>query len=553
MSRRSAPDRYNERRLSRLGAEKQILKVNREGVFETVVASPSEYCVGMSLLDYHVILRQLSTWPDTICERAFYPERDELNWLKRSGRPVTTLESGRSIAGFDLLVFSIGFVTDYLPMFEMMRLSNLEMQSSRRESPWPLIACCGLPTTANPLPLSLFIDFFIIGETEPSLGPVLDTIKSLGTQGAPKRVLLERIAELPGLYVPLVHGSEKPDTTIMRQWAMSEALRGHSICVSDNCIISGKVLVETARGCPFNCGFCLDGYIHLPYRERKAEEVIASLESIPGEVTLALASDSPAVHTGLEEIVQGCQAEGRKTCIGSLRIESPSTLQRSGSDFDDSILVLFPEAGSDGLRKVIGKKLTNEEVLDRVGSIESSIGRIRLHFMLGLPFEMDEDRQAIVELVKEVRCLTKVPIEVSMTSFVPRPWTAFQWMPMRRPQHLRKWAREIESGLRRVKRTKCFFSDPRDAQIEALMARGDYRAGLALEHKLEGLSWTASFEKAGISMDWVFEQLEPGDPFPWDFLNMGFGHTRLARELTAAMSANVARTRKEEPAKEEED
>ena len=554
MSRRSASERYNRRRLEMLDGERKTLETNARGVFETVLATPVRYCVGMSMLEFHIILRQLATWPDTLCERVFYPEPDELNWRRRSSRPVVTMDSGRSMANFDLIVFSINFVTDYRPMLEMMSMSGLKLPSSQRRSPWPLIACCGLPSTANPLPLAPFVDFFIIGETEPSLGPVLDTIKSLGSQGAPKRILLERISSLPGLYVPAVHGVEKQSITIMRQWAMSEALRGQSVFVTQECEGSGMIIVETARGCPFNCRYCLDGYIHLPYRERKPEEVMASIESLPKGIPLALAAQSPSVHTGLPEILDCCRKARLKTSVGSLRTDSPDEMA-DGTDLQGNLLVLFPEVGSDSLRRVIGKKLTNEELIQQMDRARRKcrLSRIRLHFKLGMPFETDEDRIDIVKLVRSLRRKTRIPITVQLANFVPRPWTAFQWMPMVRPQHLRRHAGELIEELESISRVEIRIDDARESQIEALLARGDHRAGLALANSVSGLSWTASFEKAGVSMDWVFEQLEPGSPFPWDFLNMGFGHTRLARELTSAMSADLARHREEITPPEPED
>lgn len=546
MSRITAAERYNQRRQDILSQEINIYPVKKDGVFETTLVFPNLYALGIASLEFHSLFRHLSTWPDTICERVFFPESDELNWRKRTGRPIVKLESGNPMKASDLIVFSIQYVSDYIRVLDIMEMSGLILRSEQRTDKWPLIIATGLCTTANPLPLAPFIDAFIIGETESSFGPVLDTIKSFGSQGAAKAITLKRISELPGSYVPVIHGYKNPTVSIMRQWAMSDALCSQSSIISSGSAVSDTVIVEISRGCPFSCRFCLPGYISLPYRERKPEVIASVIEKYPADKKICLMGCSPDSHSGIKEIIKIAKSKGKSICKGYLRAENPQHLLEWGREMWRSSITIAPETGSDSLRKVIGKKMKNQDILETIENLPEDSSHIRLFFILGLPFETRKDRQAIVSFTKEIRQRTKLPISISLSLFIPKPWTAFQWMAMTHPRELRKYAKELIPKLEKIRKVKCDITDAREAQIEALISRGDHRIADALEDKLEGKSWSTALKEANINPDWIFTALKPGTPFAWDFLNMGFGHTRLARELTSAISANQNRLKAEE-------
>jgi radical SAM superfamily enzyme YgiQ (UPF0313 family) len=174
------------------------------------------------------------------------------------------------------------------------------------------------------------------------------------------------------------------------------------------------------------------------------------------------------------------------------------------------------------------------------------VDQIRLYFMVGLPFETPEDRQAIPELAAAVHDRSGLPVKVYITPFIPRPWTAFQWSAMTSPRKLRLATAEIEPVLEEAKGIEAEYFSPRDAHIIGLLARGDHRVAKALEVRLTGVGWNTAFSEAGIDINWIFSDLDPGSPFQWDFLNMGFGYTRLARELQLAISANQSRMKRRE-------
>jgi len=539
VSRLPAADRYDERRVSLLESEVRLKPRNSRGVFETVLAYPSAYSVGMSSLGYQQVLLQLGSWPDTVCERAFLPEADELNWRRRTGRPVTTLESGASIRSCDLLAFSIAYEPDYINALEMMRMSGIPPRSSDRTDNWPIVIAGGLCVTANPMPLSQFFDAMVIGESEPSLGPILDTIKSLGSQGAGKKKILRLLSDLPGVYVPLLHGYSNPRATIMRQWASSEGIGAASCIVCDRSAFGEMILLEISRGCPYSCRFCLAGYAYLPYREGHVETISGIIASLPPDTRIGFVACSPDSHPAFHEIVRAARKAGHDVSLGSQRAEDPVQLELGG--FDSTTLTIAPETGSDGLRKVVGKSLRNETILRTVADASGKVARIRLYFIYGFPFETDEDRESIVDLVREIRRTVRTPLSLSLNPFVPKPWTAFQWTAMADPRNLRRWREELSRDFRKIKGVEFRFLGVHEAHIQALLARGDSRTAGALLNRLDGDGWSSAFAKAGIDFNWVFSPLKPGLPFEWDFINMGFGHTRLAREFSLAAAANAAR------------
>lgn len=543
MSRRPASSKYDAARLELLAKETCCRPLSTKGgIFEIVLASPQDYGLAMSSLRFQNFYRQLASWPETSCERAFYPSLEEYHWRSRYEHPAVTLETGKSIRRSDLLAFNVSDESEYIRILQMMKLSGMELRSEKRTDKWPLVLVSGIPVTANPLPLSIFMDAFVIGETESSIGPVLDTIKSLGAQGASKKKLLRRLATLPGIYVPSVHEIPGKVSTIMRQWAGSDGLGNVSCVTSPMCVYGDLMMAEVSRGCPLNCKFCQVGYVSLPYRECKLEDIEETLTSLERGSSVVLTGCSPKSHPEIKDIIRAAEKHDLKVTLSSNKAEGTAQIEDLAIDLKERALVLAPETGTDSLRKIIGKKLTNERMLNSLERhLDDGKRSVRIYFMIGMPFETEMDRTAIVDFVAAVRRMTNKPIQVLVNPFVPKPWTAFQWSAMARPDHLRKWIDTLTSGLKKIKKVKVRVGDPREGHIQALLARGDRSVCDVLEERLTGKGWNTSFENAGIDIRWVFEELDPESSFDWDFLNMGFGHTRLSREYQASISAHQNR------------
>ncbi len=542
MSRKPAAEYYDERRRRLLDNEICTQTFSSQGIFEIILASPKEYRTAMSSLRFQNIFKQLASWPETCCERAFYPEKDEFHWRSRYGNSALTLETGKSIKQCDLLVFTPTSEDDYLRILEMMKLSNREIRAEDRVSKWPLVIAGGTPVTANPMPLSLFMDAFVIGETEPSMGPVLDTIKSLGAQGASKKKLLRRLAALPGMYIPSVHDIPGKVSSIMRQWAGSDGMGMTSFIHSPDCISSDIRMLEISRGCSFNCKFCQPGYVSLPYRECKLEELENTIENMPDIKKLALLGSSPRSYPELRKVIKAAKKRNLEVIFCSNKYEDQIHSSEDPDDLNKKSIVLSPETGTDSLRRVIGKKLKNSHIFESVEKqSDENASNIKIYFMIGLPFEIEADRVSIIDFVKEIRSRNPLPIQVNINPFIPKPWTAFQWTAMATPINLREWIEWLETELKKIDRVTVRSGDPREAHIRALFARGDHRTSNVLEEKLSGVGWNTAFKRIGLNIKWVLEDIDPEISFEWSFLNMGFGHTRLAREYHASFTLNQNR------------
>ncbi len=540
MSRKSAGEKYDERRCELLAAERRLSSSNSEGIFETLVAFPREYSKAMGHLAFHQLYKLLSTWPDTICARAFLPRKDEFNWRKRQGKPVEALDTGKSIKDSDLLVFLLPSETDWLPALEMLHLSDITIQNIQREHKWPILLATGLSVTANPIPMSRFFDAFIIGETEPTLGPILDIIKSLGSRRRPKSEILKGLSRLPGLYVPAVHGIGAK-ANIMRQWASSESIGVLTDTISAHTIAPDTYILAISRGCPFNCRFCMAGYLMLPYREQKAEDLENKIKQIPAGSSLVYAACSPSAYDELDVIYKTAENADIKARISSHMKESPELAEELPAILNSDTLILSPETGSESLRRIFGKTKANEFYFKKAKTVSSDVEKIQVNFQVGIPFEEDIDRKANVSFVKKVMSISKLPVSVRVDQFIPRPWTAFQWFPMVNLRESREYIIDFKNELTNLGVSNIIGFDPREAHIQALLIRGDEKIGIALERKLDGVGWNTAFEYARIDMNEVFLASDPEVKLTWQFLNMGFGYTRLAREYNMAVSLNDER------------
>jgi len=540
MSRKSAADRYDERRTALLETEKSLAQGNARGLFKTVILFPRPYERGMAHLSFHRIHRQLSTWPDTVCYRAFQPDRDEYNWRRRSGNPPVTLDTGAPFNQCDLLLVLIPGESDYLPALEMMSMAGMTLRAAKRREKWPLVLAAGLSVTANPMPLMLFFDAFLIGESEPILGPVLDTVKNMGRSAASKEAILRQLAELPGMYVPRVHGLS-PRFGIMRQWACTESVGAVAGTISAGPVIPGARIVEVARGCPYNCRFCMPGYLSLPYREQHLEEMEDTLRGIPVNEKVVFTACTPSGHYQMDDMIRFAEGLGLTALATPHRRKAPEMAEEIPSARDIETLHLAPETGSEGLRKVLGKGMTNHDYMEQLAAADPRVKRVMVSFQIGFPFETAEDREENVRFLQAVLQNTKLPVSVRIDPFIPRPWTAFQWSPMLPPHKLRILNEEFVLGARKLGIKDVTGVSPRDAHIHALLARGDGKTALALETRLTGVGWNTAFNKAGVDMNWIFHEIEVGSQFGWDFLNMGFGYTRLAREYQIAATMNEER------------
>ncbi len=524
---------------------------------------PEIYPVAMGNLGFQTLYHLINAEPGLACERAFFPTPDEWPEYQRTRTPILTLESQRPLRDFAAVAFSISFEADYPKVLQILAQSGIPSLFASRGPEDPLVLAGGVATFLNPEPLAPFIDAFILGEGE------VAAIKALNflAEAAPVRQRQEMLRELaqnfPGIYVPGGYQPRwHPDGTL----ANFEAATGypspilvphlsdlagsatHSHLVAPRSEWGEMFLVEMGRGCSRGCRFCAAGFIYRPPRDRQAPELLPAIdEGLEQGRRLGLVGAAVSDHPKVKDMCRHILAAGGSLGIGSLRADSldaelAELLARGGV----KTVALAPEAGSQRLRRVINKGLTEEDLAQAaIALIQAGIDQLRLYFMVGLPTETLDDIREIARLtkylqhraVKETQGKKKFrQITLSVASFVPKPWTPFQWVPFADVKELKERQKLLRQELSGVKEVRVHTDLPKWAYTQALIARGDRRVGdmllLAQEH-----GWPRALRQSPVNPDFfVSRERGPDELFPWDFLDHGLKKDYLWEEYQLALA-----------------
>jgi len=519
---------------------------------------PNRYQVGMSSLGYQTLYDLLNRMDHVVCERAFLPD-------SRRGETVQplTVESGRPIASVDIIAFSISFENDYPHLLTILDQAGIPLRSADRSARHPLVIAGGVACFLNPEPIAPFIDCFLLGEAE----GILPRFFQVFEPASGKKKLLEELAcQVPGAYVPAMYQVRyHADGTL----AEFEPLAGvpskvgrvylqdlnqnstRSAVVTPHTTFDSSFLIEVGRGCPHGCRFCSAGFIYRPPRFRpiaglkQAMQQGARLTDRIGLVGAAV-SDLPE----LEELCREFNDRNIRISFSSLRAdrltpELLATLKKSKV----KTATIAPEVGSERMRRVINKGITETDVLTAATKlVENGIPNLKLYFMVGLPGEADEDIDAIIQLVKQIkhRFLASSrtrkhigTITVSLNSFVPKPATPFQWAPMDEVGALKSKIKKIKNALRKVANVKINSDVPRWAYLQAMFSRGDRRIAdlLLMAHANNG-NWPQTLKTSSLNSDfYVLRERDPDELLPWDFIDHGIKKSYLRREYKRAQQA----------------
>ena len=482
---------------------------------------PNTYFVGMSNLGFQTIYRLFNERDDVVCERVFLPPKQELAAQLASGARAVTLESQSPISDFDVFAFSVSFEWDYPNVVTMLRLAGLPVYAEERSPGHPLVLIGGAVTFVNPEPLAPFADVVAAGEGE-VLVPELVSAYSAATS---RQDLLRQLATSRGFYVPsaydISYGADntiasvtaRPDTNAaatVRKAAVKSTDRldpPHTSIFTPDTEFGSRFLIEVVRGCANLCRFCWAGYNYLPVRAFPADRILSLAEAArqhsarAGLVSIALCD-----HPEIERILTNLSGMGYSISPASLRLDDltdtiVSLLQKSG----ERTLTIAPETGSDRLRRVINKTVTNEEILDRAELIfANGIENLKLYFMIGLPTETDEDLESIRELtlqmrdrmLKHARSRGRLGrIIGSVNPLIPKPGTAYQWLAMeriadtdRKVKHLRRLMAGIDNVYFTIK-------SERHSYYQALLSLGDRRVAPAIvAAERNGGNWRAAVD-----------------------------------------------------------
>jgi radical SAM superfamily enzyme YgiQ (UPF0313 family) len=527
--------RKARRRLSR---EQDTIIKDWGGKFPVALVYPNSYYLGMSNLGVHAIYSLLNSYSEVVCERAFW---------ERDAQPILSVESQRPLPDFAILAFSISYELDYFNIASILKASGIPLHAADRDERHPLVIAGGPCIIANPMPLSPFFDCLCIGEAEAIL-PTLLPILAEGITGK-RSDLLKTLATLPGVYVPQYYSG----TPVVRQWVKNlDDFPVNSVILTPDTELGDLYLIEVERGCQWGCYFCLVSNAFSPMRYRSLDKLTdQARQGLKYRKRIGLVGAAVSDHPQIEELLVRLRRMGAELSISSLRMKSLSRIvlgemAKGGAQ----TIALAPEAGSQRLRQIIKKGISEEDVLESVGKIaEQGIKQLKLYFMIGLPTETDEDIDEIIKLTLRCKYIldrqrTGGRITLNIAPFVPKAGTPFQYLPMAQPSILNHRLSLLKRSLPpkgiTLKGKSIAWS-----QIQAVLARGDTELAEVLDNVEEvSLSgWRKAIEKSHLDIDYYAHQRWDTDKeLPWAIVDLGDKTAKtepeMARRVNSTKSAN---------------
>jgi radical SAM family uncharacterized protein/radical SAM-linked protein len=541
---------------------------------------PDVYEIGMSYLGQKILYSILNALPGVLAERVYAPWPDFEAALRAARLPIASLENRIPLGEFDIVGVSLLYELNDTNILTILDLAGLPLLSENRDDGSPLVIAGG-PAAFNPEPLADVFDAFVLGDGEGAFPEIVEHYRLGRRAGVTRERMLHDLARLPGVYVPRFYESYLPpggsllarrpagDVPPVIRKRILRDLDGRSfperIVVPDIQAVFDRVAVEVARGCPQRCRFCQATSLYFPFRAMSPETVLRKVRrslKATGFEDVSLSALSISDYPYLEETVKALMDD-----LAARRVSlSLSSLRPRGLSFAvaENILkvrktgfTLVPEAGTDRLRRVINKNLTNEEILEAAGH---AFGRgwqlLKLYFMAGLPTETEADLAGIVQLVTEIVRLGKslmkgAPrINLSLSSFIPKPHTPFQWLPMDDEPMLREKQRYVRAGLRRFSSVKVKDHPTKSSVLEAVFSRGDRRLGAVLsaawksgarfdawKDQFDFARWEEAFVSEGLDYRIYLDRLPLDAALPWDHIETGIKRESLLAELDRALTA----------------
>jgi radical SAM family uncharacterized protein len=527
---------------------------------------PNSYHVGMSNLGFQTVYQCLNSEDDVVCERAFFPDPEDLQEYSNTQTPLFSLESQKPLSDFDILAFSVSFENDFMNILSLLGLARIPLESRLRERNYPLVIAGGVAIFLNPEPLSEFFDLFILGEAEEVIREFLEVCRRTLSMGgkAEKDDFLKKVGGVEGIYVPKFYEVTYTDEgkiksmepqqgfprRVKRRWVREiDRFPTRSTLFTSDTEFKEMALVEVNRGCPRGCRFCAACFVYHPFRNRSLSLLESlSKEGLTEERRIGLTGTAVSDYPHLLALCEGILSQRAGISLASLRVDGvTSSLVQCLREGGDRTVAIAPEAGSERLRRVLRKGYTEEEVLKAIDTlVENGLSQIKCYFLIGLPSENDEDVKAILLLAKKVRHQIlsnrnsrkeKWKIVLSVNPFIPKPATPFQWLPLEEVGELKRKLKLIQRGLKGERGMEMIHDLPKWAYIQTLLSRGDRRVGKILmrAHHCGG-DWGQALRETNVNPDfYVYRRRDFDEVFPWDFIDHGITKARLKEEYLDAM------------------
>ena len=531
------------------------------------IVFPDKYEVGASNLGHRILYETLNSIDGCMCDRAYAPDMDCKNEIKKQGLYLYGVESKVCLGDFDMLGFSLQYELAYPTMLAMMKMSDIPVVSKDRQVSHPIVLAGG-PCTYNPEPIKDFVDAFLIGDGEDILKEVVETYKTNKASGKKRKDILRSLSEIDGVYVPEFYDGKIINKRIY-DFSSDSAPRKHPVPFSTS--IHDRAVVEIRRGCGRMCRFCQPGHVNLPIRERKAQDIISITKDLvknTGYDEFSMLSLSSNDYTNIEPVLEEltCYFNDKKVSasLPSQRIDKFNIrLSNLVKDVRKTTITLAPEAGSQRLRDVINKNISREQIINTtLDCYKNGYDSIKYYFILGLPTETYADIDEFIELLSGIKYRAKLikkelgfnydlKLTCTLSIFVPKPFTPFQWCGQDSLQKISDKISYIREKSRSLKGVKIKIHEKYISEIEAVITRGDaslckyinalYENGCYLDAWDENFDkdkWYSIAENCGISLA-ELSQKEFGinDKLPWDFINVGIKKDWFVEEYKKAMSS----------------
>jgi radical SAM superfamily enzyme YgiQ (UPF0313 family) len=558
--------RIKDKALALLAAEQGTVRKDWGGRVSIALVYPNTYPVGMSNLGFQTIYRHLNALPDVVCERVFLPEPAELDEMRRTSTPPLSLESQRPLTDFQLIGFSVTYEGDYVNVLRLLAMAGIPLRAAERRPHDPLVLMGGVCAFSNPEPVAPFMDFIAVGEGEELVGELMQAYRE-GYRD--RETFLDGLVGLPGIYIPERHEVSydgdgmladvkplrgAPTIVVKRRLRQVDDFRTIAAVKTANAEYGHMALVEVGKGCGRGCRFCLEGQVYRPVRHRSVTALRETVEQLAaqGEKRIGLVGACVSDYPWIGDLLKVVEDNGMELSISSLRADSltddlVASLARGGH----RTLTMAPEAGTERLRRAIRKTITDEQLLAACDLVRArGIPNLKTYFMIGQPTETAEDVAAIPELARRMLERLRVldprgrpfgKLTLSISSFVPKPWTPFQWAPFAGAGSLSGKLEVIKRGVGGFSNIRVLHENPREAALQALLARGDRRVGdfLELAARLDG-DWRRALREWDGDPDFYTTRARSVDErLPWDHFDVGVKKAGLVREWERAQAEAV--------------